>query len=186
MTLNATEPGPQRGRLENGFIALLWIIPVLLAGLNWLLAGPLPSLLMLAGGLVLAALPTFYWRWRRQNGAVPVVSSMALAAQIALLTMTTLPLHLDGLQLYQDMHFWFFAGLCLCACWLDRRAVLGFFGVAILYQLAAYWLLANFWFAAEDDVAPQFVRLGMFVAATAALFLLTSRWGATRYRQRNA
>jgi len=64
--------------------------------------------------------------------------------------------------------------------------VLGFFGVTILYQLAAYGLLANFWFAAEDDVAPQFVRLGMFVAAAAALFLLTSRWGASRYRQRNA
>ncbi|KFC64542.1 hypothetical protein FF80_03165 [Devosia sp. LC5] len=185
MTLNTTEPGLRHRRLESVFIAVLWVIPVLLAGLNWRLGGPLPPLFMLAGGLVVAALPTFYWRWRRESGAVPVVSSMALAAQIALLTITSLPLRPEGLQLYQDMHFWFFAGLCLCACWLDRRAVLGFFGVAVLYQLAAYWLLANFWFAAEIDVARQLVRLGMFGATAAALFVLTSRWRTARYLHRN-
>lgn len=180
MTLNTTESASQRRRLESVFIALLWIAPVLLAGLNWQLEGPLPSPFMLVGGFVSAAVPTYYWRWRRENGAMPVVASMALAAQIALLTITALPLHPEGLDLYQDMHGWFFAGLCLSACWLDRRAVLGFFGVAVLYQLAAYWLLPNFWFVGDDDFARQLLRLGMFAATAAALFVLTSRWSASR------
>lgn len=176
MSLNTTEVTSRRRRLGGAFVALLWINSGLLAGLNAVLNGPLPSLFILAGGAILAALPSFYWRWRQGGDSLPVVSSMALAAQIALLTMTVLPLSPGGLELYQNMHGWFFAGLCFCALWLDRRAVLSFFGMAMLYQLAAYWLLPDFWFADEGAIVSQSLRLGMFAAGAAVLLVLISRW----------
>lgn len=176
MSLNMTEVASRRRQVGGAFVILLWINAGLLAGLNAALNGPLPSLFILAGGAILAVLPSLYWRWRQGGDGLPVVSSMALAAQIALLTMTVLPLSRGDLELYQNMHGWFFAGLCICALWLDRRAVLSFFGLATLYQLAAYWLLPDFWFVDEGAIASQSLRLGMFVAGAAALFVLISRW----------
>lgn len=124
-----------RFRASYGVTSLLW--GNLLLSIAAALFGPTgATYVALASSFLIAAFSTALWMRDKAGPTTRIVSSIGLAAQVALLVY-----QFEGSGYQIDMHMYFFATLAICAAWVDWRAIVGYAAVVAVHHLALYFLL---------------------------------------------
>src|SRR5262245_44143696 len=134
-----------RSAFGQGIIGLLWINVRLVALASYSVAHV--SVLAATGGAVLVALvATMTWLSDRTGPVTRVVTSMAMAALVALMVYAY-----SGHRYQIDIHMYFFAMLAVCAGWCDWRAILAFAGVTAVHHLLLNFVLPAAVFPGGSD-----------------------------------
>src|SRR5262249_49818305 len=134
-----------RSSFGLGIVVLLWTNVLLIALAAYSLAHV--SILAAVGGASLIALgATATWMGDHTGPATRIVTSMAMAAQVALLLYV-----FTGHPYYVDIHMYFVATLAVCAGWCDWRAVVAFSAVTALHHLVLNFVLSDAVFPGGSD-----------------------------------
>ncbi|MGF1620639.1 MAG: methyl-accepting chemotaxis protein [Rhodomicrobiaceae bacterium] len=161
-------------RLRSWFsiaiIALIWINTALIVVRSFFTSMASPSVLI-AGGLAIAGAATVSWALNRTGSATRIVTSLALAAQTALLVYG-----FAGSPLQIDVHMYFFAMLAICAGWIDWRATVAFAALTAVHHVLLFAAIPWAVFPGESTFVRVIlhaivvvVELGALVAITAQL-----------------
>jgi methyl-accepting chemotaxis protein len=141
-----------RQRFGAYLIMLIWVNVGLVALLS-LTAGSHTNIVALAGAVAIAGGATLTWRGEPAGVATRVVTSMALAALVALMVD-----ELSGTPYQIDMHMYFFAMLAVCAGWCDWRALAANAAVVALHHLVLNYVLPE---AVFPTTSPDLARVLM-------------------------
>lgn len=153
---------------SNGTIGLIWVNFLMLVAAQAASARGI-DMTGLAAGLVLAGLVTAWWVGDRTGATYRIVSSMALAVQVAMLVYA-----LDGSALQIDMHMYFFATLAIAACWVDWRAITGYAALVAVHHLLLYFLLPAAVFPGESDFSRVLLHAVILVLQAGVVIVLVS------------
>jgi len=157
-----------RAAFARTFIAIIWFNAFVLAALS-LFAGPVFNAVAMMGGLAVAASATLTWRSDKTGLATRVATSMAVAAQVALMVYA-----LSGTPYQIDVHMYFFAMLAVCAGWWDWRAVAANAAVVAVHHLVLnYAVPAAVFPTLAPDLARVLLHAGILIAETAMLGWIT-------------
>jgi methyl-accepting chemotaxis protein len=134
-----------RSSFGQGIVTLLWVNVLLIALTSFWLAHV--SAIVTIGSAVLIALgATVTWMGDRTGPATRIVTSMAMAAQVALLLYV-----FTGHRYQVDIHMYFFALLAVCAGWCDWRAIVAFSAVTAVHHLVLNFALSDAVFPGGSD-----------------------------------
>jgi methyl-accepting chemotaxis protein len=147
----------------QGLVALLWVNVALITAAAFSIAHLSP--IVAAGSAVLvAAGATATWMSDRTGVATRIVTSMAMAALVALMV------YAFGGHRYQiDVHMYFFATLAVCAGWCDWRAIIAYAAVTAVHHLLLNFILPAAVFPDGTDLWRVVVHAVILVAQTAVL-----------------
>jgi methyl-accepting chemotaxis protein len=134
-----------RHRFSMFIVGLLWANVGLLAVRSFYAIDASPTVIV-GGGIAIAGAATASWMADRIGAATRIVTSMALAAQSALLVYA-----FAGSPLQIDMHMYFFATLAICAGWIDWRATMAFAVLTAVHHLLFYFMIPWTVFPGESD-----------------------------------
>ena len=118
-----------RNRVAHGILALVALNAVLIAA-RLLLRPEGFDLMTMLVTLVISGVAAASVLKDRSGASTRIVSSLALAAQVALLVFA-----FAGSDLQVDMHMYFFATLAITAAWLDWRAIVAYSGFVAVHHL---------------------------------------------------
>ncbi|MGP0089151.1 MAG: methyl-accepting chemotaxis protein [Xanthobacteraceae bacterium] len=146
-----------------GMIALIWANVVLIAIAAFSISHV--STFAATGGAVLVALgATATWMSDRTGPATRIVTSMAMAALVALMV------YAFSDHRYQiDIHMYFFATLAVCAGWCDWRAIVAYAAVTAVHHLMLNFILPAAVFPDGADFWRVVVHAVILVTQTAVL-----------------
>jgi methyl-accepting chemotaxis protein len=152
-----------RSSFGQGIIVLIWVNVCLIAAAAFSIAHV--SALVATGSAVLIALgATVTWKTDQTGPATRIVTSMALAAQVALLV------YAFSSHRYQiDIHMYFFATLAVCAGWCDWRAIVAYAAVTAIHHLLLNFILPAAVFPDGADLWRVIVHAVILVMQTAVL-----------------
>jgi methyl-accepting chemotaxis protein len=158
-----------RHRFSLIIISVIWTNVVFLA-MRAFYAIDASPLVMVGGGIAIAGAATLSWMADRTGAATRIVTSMALAAQAALLVYA-----FAGSPLQIDMHMYFFATLAICAGWIDWRATTAFAALTAVHHLVFYLMIPWAVFPGESDFIRVVLHAVIVVLEVAALTALTEQ-----------
>jgi len=152
-----------RSSFGQGIIVLIWVNVCLIAAAAFSIAHV--SALVATGSAVLIALgATVTWKSDQTGPATRIVTSMALAAQVALLVYA-----FSGHRYQIDIHMYFFATLAVCAGWCDWRAIVAYAAVTAVHHLLLNFILPAAVFPDGADLWRVVVHAVILVMQTAVL-----------------
>jgi len=150
-------------------LVFLWSNAVLAGVLAWLGSGE-NAFAVLATGIVLAAVPTYFLLSRDNDALGRVLSGIAAAGLVSLCVFG-----LSG-QTYQlDMHMYFFAALAFMAGWCDPRALIAFSAVVAVHHLGLNFLYPAAVYPGGGDLIRVSLHAVVLVLQTATLIWITMR-----------
>jgi methyl-accepting chemotaxis protein len=152
-----------RTSFGQGVIALLWANVVLVAAMA-LIVAHVSALLAIGGAVLVASGATATWMSDRTGPATRVVTSMAMAALVALMVYA-----FSGHRYQIDIHMYFFATLAVCAGWCDWRAIVAYAAVTAVHHLVLNFILPAAVFPDGMDIWRVGVHAVIVVAETAVL-----------------
>ncbi len=135
-----------REKASIGIIVLLWI-NVLLILLRNVFRADGPDMTAIVTGLAVGVLASVVCYNDRTGANTRVLTSMALAASVAVLVYS-----FSGSPLQIDMHMYFFATLAICAVWVDWRAIAGFTVFVAVHHVMLFVLSTMAVFPEGSDV----------------------------------
>jgi methyl-accepting chemotaxis protein len=156
-----------RSNAAVGIVGLLW------ANLAFILARSLFGaggfdVLSVAAGFIIAASATAFW-WRDRTGPTTrVITSMALAATVAILVYD-----FSGSPLQIDMHMYFFASLAICAVWVDWRAIAGYSALVAVHHLMLFFVMPLAAFPDETHFSRVGLHAVILIVQSCVLVALT-------------
>ncbi|MFM2278307.1 MAG: hypothetical protein RLZZ444_538, partial [Pseudomonadota bacterium] len=156
-----------RLKASYGVIALIWANVVLSLFAAILLAHDGTYVACIASGLI-AAMITAIWMRERAGPTMRTLSSIALAAQVAILVF-----QFQGGPYQIDMHMYFFATLAICAAWIDWRAIIGYAAVVAVHHLVLYFLLPSAVFPGQSDFSRVLLHAVILILQSGVLIALT-------------
>ncbi|MEQ8479097.1 MAG: methyl-accepting chemotaxis protein [Hoeflea sp.] len=153
-------------RAAVAIVALLWLNVGLLVArtLGGMDANPL---IVVGGGIAIAAASTFTW-WRDPIGlSTQVSTALAHAASVALLVYA-----FSGSPLQIDIHMYFFASLAICAAWVNWRPIVAFSGLTAVHHLVLFFLIPAAVFPGTADLARVAMHAAILILEAGALIAL--------------
>jgi methyl-accepting chemotaxis protein len=156
-----------RSQYSVAIIALLWVNAALIA-LRAGFATDASGTILIGGGIAIAGAATASWAADRTGVATRIVTSLALAAQAALLVYG-----FAGSGLQVDIHMCFFAMLAVSAGWIDWRAPLAFSALTAVHHLLFYLLIPWTLFPGESDLVRVALHAVVVVLELGALVVIT-------------
>ncbi|WP_420409575.1 methyl-accepting chemotaxis protein [Hoeflea sp.] len=153
-------------RAAVAIVALLWLnVGLLVARTLWGMdANPL---IVVGGGIAIAAASTFTW-WRDPIGlSTQISTALAHAASVALLVYA-----FSGSPLQIDIHMYFFASLAICAAWVNWRPIVAFAGLTAVHHLVLFFLIPAAVFPGTADLARVAMHAAILVLEAGALIAL--------------
>jgi methyl-accepting chemotaxis protein len=158
-----------RGQYSIAIVVLLWLNAALIA-LRAPFAIEASAVVLVIGGIAVAGGATASWLADRTGVATRIVTSLALAAQTALLVYG-----FSGSLLQIDMHMYFFAMLAVCAGWIDWRATFAFSGLTAVHHLLFYFLIPWAVFYGDSSFMRVVLHAAVVVLEFGALVVITER-----------
>lgn len=160
-------------RLRSWFsiaiIALIWINTGLIAVRSFFTTEASPSVLI-AGGLAIAGAATISWAMDRTGLSTRIVTSLALAAQTALMVYG-----FSGSSLQIDIHMYFFATLAICAGWIDWRATSAFAALTAIHHVLFFAIIPWAVFPGESTFIRVVLHAVVVVVELGALIAITGQ-----------
>ncbi|WP_417427194.1 methyl-accepting chemotaxis protein [Hoeflea sp.] len=155
-----------RTRAAIAIVSLLWINVGMMA-LRYLWGMDADPVVVLGGGIAIAAVATLTW-WRDRTGtATQISTALAHAASVALLVYA-----FSGSPLQIDMHMYFFASLAICASWVDWRPILAFAGLTAVHHLVLFFVIPAAVFPGDTDISRVILHAVILILEAGALLAL--------------
>jgi methyl-accepting chemotaxis protein len=152
-----------RSSFGQGIIVLIWVNVGLIA-VAALSIGHVSAIVATGSALAVALGATVTWMSDRTGPATRIVTSMAMAALVALLV------YAFGGHRYQvDIHMYFFATLAVCAGWCEWRAIVAFAAVTAVHHLLLNFILPAAIFPDGADLWRVVIHAVVLVTQTAVL-----------------
>jgi methyl-accepting chemotaxis protein len=152
-----------RSSLGQGIVALIWVNVSLIALASFSIGHA--SFVIATGGAILIGLgATATWASERSGAATRIVTSMAMAALVALMVYV-----FSGHRYQIDVHMYFFATLAVCAGWCDWRAIVAYAGVTAVHHLLLNFILPAALFSDGADLWRVSMHAVILVLETAVL-----------------
>jgi len=152
-----------RSAFGQGIIGLLWVNVLLVALASYSVAHV--SVIAATGSAILVALAaTVTWLSDRTGPVTRIVTSMAMAALVALMVYAY-----SGHRYQVDIHMYFFAMLAVCAGWCDWRAIVAFAGVTAVHHLLLNFVLPAAVFPGGTDFLRVVLHAVIVVVQSAVL-----------------
>jgi methyl-accepting chemotaxis protein len=164
-----TELDRLRHKFSMPIVGLLWANVVFLVLRSFYVIDA-SAVVVVVGGIAIAGAATVSWLADRIGAATRIATSMALAAQAALLVYA-----FAGSPLQIDMHMYFFATLAICAGWIDWRATTAFAALTAVHHLVLYLLIPWAVFPGQSDFIRVVLHAVIVVLEVAALIVLTEQ-----------
>ncbi len=153
-----------RQKFSAYMVILIWVNTGLIFLLSLFAAGHM-NMPALVGAVMIAGSATLTWRGEPTGPATRVVTSMALAALVALMVYA-----LSGTAYQIDMHMYFFALLAVCAAWCDWRALGAYAAVVAVHHLVLnYALPAAVFPTTSPDLARVLMHAAVLILQTGVL-----------------
>jgi methyl-accepting chemotaxis protein len=124
-----------RSSFGQGIVVLLWMNVLLIAAASYSI-GHVSAIAATASAVLIALGATVTWMSDRTGPATRIVTSMAMAALVALMVYAY-----SGHRYQIDIHMYFFATLAVCAGWCDWRAIVAFAAVTAVHHLLLNFIL---------------------------------------------
>jgi methyl-accepting chemotaxis protein len=154
-----------RQRFAGPFVALLWLVTLVVAGLALFRSNDWPITL---GAILMSLVVTVLWRRDPIGDATRWLSTIALCAQVALLV-----LEASGTTYQIDMHMAFFAALAVAAAWICPVSILLATVVVAVHHLVLNFVYPAAVFPYGADLGRVVVHAVILLAEAVALMLLT-------------
>ena len=149
----------------RGLVVLIWVNVALIGIAAFSMAHV--SAIVATGSAVLVALgATATWWGDRTGAATRIVTSMAVAALVALMVYD-----FSGHRYQIDIHMYFFATLAVCAGWCDWRAIVAYAAVTAVHHLLLNFVVPTAVFPDGADLWRVIVHAVILVTQTAVLIL---------------
>jgi len=156
-----------RARFSAAIIGLIWLNCALLVARAFFATDASASVVV-AGACVMSIAASLSWLLDRTGDATRIATSLVLAGQTALLVYA-----FSGSPLQIDIYMYFFAGLAICAGWIDWRATSAFAGLTAIHHLVFYFLIPWAVFPGESDLSRVMLHAIIVAAELAALVAIT-------------
>ena len=152
-----------RSSFGYGIVGLLWVNVLLIALASYSVGHV--SVIAATGSAVLVALvATATWLSDRTGPVTRIVTSMAMAALVALMVYA-----FSGHRYQVDIHMYFFAMLAVCAGWCDWRAIVAFSAVTAVHHLLLNFVLPAAVFPGGSDFLRVVIHAVIVVTQSAVL-----------------
>jgi methyl-accepting chemotaxis protein len=152
-----------RSSFGQGIVALIWV-NVLLIALASFSIGHVSAVIATGGAVLIALGATATWMSDRTGPATRIVTSMAMAALVALMVYA-----FSGHRYQVDIHMYFFATLAICAGWCDWRAIVAYAAVTAVHHLLFNFIIPAALFPDGADLWRVIIHAVILVTQTAVL-----------------